>query len=161
MLGEHDDLTAIKSYFDNSVEHDENIWNLVACGFTDQILEVKADSSRPASFFGMVAAQEYLIAQTHRINGLICGYTFFCDCDSEGNQSEPNWPRWHEVESWGEKPAQDNGRGVVKCPHCGISFKLSSPSLWNGFRHLKCLGRIKLNAAASGAPMSSVNPPAQ
>ncbi|MFN7565054.1 MAG: hypothetical protein ACK5TH_25025 [Prosthecobacter sp.] len=142
ILGEHRSLVQIRDWLDPSHE----VWNQIACGFTDQVIELDVDPGLPRGPFALMSAEEYFVVVPHRADGLICGYTIYCDCDSEGHQSDPKWPNWEQMESRGELPATDNGRGVVKCPHCGVKFKLSSPRLWNGFRHLKCLGKIKLTS---------------
>lgn len=144
MIGEHRNLVQIKDHIDPYEPSRHSVWNQIAGGFTDQLLSWTADMDLPGGSFAMVAAEDWLTATPLQKDGLICGYEIWCCCDYKGIQLDPRPPRWDELQRRGELPASENGRGVVKCPHCGVSFKLSSPSLWNGFRHMKCLGRIKL-----------------
>jgi|GEM_PF-2196129 len=41
-------------------------------------------------------------------------------------------------------PATPNELGAVRCPHCGISFKLTDTALWTGWRHRTCGGAIDI-----------------
>jgi hypothetical protein len=41
-----------------------------------------------------------------------------------------------------------NSRGWVKCPYCGILFKPTNASSWNGERHRKCGQRLQMQFSA-------------
>jgi hypothetical protein len=57
-----------------------------------------------------------------------------------------------------EMEASVNSFDWVKCPNCGISFKVTNPESWNGVIHIACEQKIQLiDKESQGSKESNFN----
>ena len=145
MIADFAHMMQLKGVLEEESETDKcETWNQVAEGFSDQIASLPLGPGLGRTDFAMISGHDYFCAYPVIQDGKLCGYSILCDCTHEGVQRDGKPHRWDEIEARGELPARLNSKGWVTCPHCGIAFKTTAASLWNGFRHLRCGGQIKL-----------------
>ncbi|MCX6850349.1 MAG: hypothetical protein NTY98_15630, partial [Verrucomicrobia bacterium] len=124
---------------------DSDVWNQIVDGLcTDKVLALSVGPNSERVDFAMVWGQDWFVPFPIFNDELICGYSILCDCTHEGVQRDRKPHRWEEIEARGELVGYVNRKDFVKCPHCDVSFKVTARSSWNGCRHLKCWGCIKL-----------------
>lgn len=144
VIGEHRHFMGLQQVLEEEADTDGyEIWNQVAEGFFDQIASLPVGPEKVQTLFAMICGDDWFLARPLLENGALCGYSILCHCTHEGVQTDVKPHLWEEVEARGELPSRVNAKGFTKCPHCDLSFKTTSAS-WNGFRHTRCWGRIRL-----------------